>query len=193
MSLVTPADVRFSRANFLSGGPGSVGQRISLRVFPRDRLTPIYQFDKMAVHQIAQMDAEHTMFVQASNRTVKLYSFDRAVLMLSIQLIAPDGVGDSGYRELLWLYENELKISAAALKQRRIELTIHNMRYYGAVTSMVDGYTADSEQVVPVSMEFLVTSAEHVRIPDSGPTPVTSTGSREVMGAAVALPQTGSG
>jgi len=192
-NLITPADLQFYRQSFLSGGPDSVKQLVSLQVFARGTgvfSEPVWSFDRMIVHQVAQLDAEHTSFVQSANRTIKLYSFDRAVLMLSLQLIVMDAAdrnvdndGHQGYQHLLWLYENELKISVAALKQRTIVLNMHGMRYYGAVVSMTDGWAADADHMVPVAMEFLVTHAERIKLPepnDQTRAPVRVTASREL-------------
>jgi len=174
----TPLNLTFPRSQFLQGGPSADAEPATLLVFD-DKNNLLYQFDNMLVYQLSTADAEHTAFVQSSNATVKLYSFDRALAMLSVQLIVVDATAKDGdtdpdrftqqaYQEFLWLYENELKISQGIRKRRNIAIEIRGFKHYGYFISETDGWASEGEWMVAATFEFIVLRSERMALPSGG-------------------------
>lgn len=194
--ITTPTDALFSRTQFLSGGPLDNRQLCYFAVYPRGRsttelysgvrLNALYHFNKFVVNQVTYQDVEKTAFLQSSNGANKVYAFNRAVMALTIQAAVADGsprdiavadpqtVHHQEYLELLWLYENELKISAATAKGRTVVFGMNDMQYTGALVGMTDGWAADMDQLVPVNLEFLVFRADRIGLPTKSPTAAAS-------------------
>lgn len=179
----------FSREDFFSGGPLKSEVPVEIRVedgrVSRDvpevfRL--LYKFTNMLVQSYSVVDAERTQYLLSSNNTVKLYSFDRAVTVVALQMVLIDGDAlgrslpanappqykQSGYPQFMWLLEHELKMSASTRKNRRIVLRIKNFDHEVLVSSYNDGFASQGEWMVMASLELIVLSSQLVGVGPAG-------------------------
>jgi len=188
----TPLDFTslFSRAEFLRGGPNGLSGATTLRVYgPRQRL-PLYSFDSMLVTNISTIDAERVSYFLKANGRFSLYAFGRAIQAFRVQCILIDAAtrdeiadalfdGDlineevagarsrQAYEQFMALYEQELRISAAIRKKRKVQLEVRGYNYTGFVCSEKSGYASDADWMCITNFEFLALRAEIIPVPQS--------------------------
>jgi len=182
-------DLAFRREDFFSGGPVKIESPGEIRVedgrVSRDvpevfRL--LYKFTNMLVQSYSVVDSERTQFLLSSNNTVKLYSFDRSVTVVALQLLLIDGklptkelpantppqYKQDGYPQFMWLLEHELKMSASVRKNRRIVIRVKGMDHEVLVSNYNDGFASQGEWMVMASLELVVLSSQLVGVGPAG-------------------------
>lgn len=178
-------DIAFSRDDFFVGGPSHEdGVPVEIRVedgrSPRSAPLVLHTFTNMLVQSASQVDAERTQYLLSSNNTVKLYTFNRAVTALSLQMLLIDGdprgveyddpvqFRQDAFEQFMWLYENELKMSQAVRRKRRIIVKIKDLDHEVLATQLTHGFASEAEWQVIANMELLFLSAEILNVGPSG-------------------------
>jgi len=170
--VTTPSNVQFSRDNLFLGGPEIRESITAIRVEDRAG-TVLYRFTNMLVQVLQLVDAERTQYLISSNASVKLYTFNRSVVAANLQALLIDGSVKSkfpeedlqeyrqdGLPQLMWLYENELKMTRAVRRQRRIVFEIKGFDYEVLITQLSPGIASGAEWIPVVNFELLVLDQE---------------------------------
>lgn len=200
-------DVAFSRESFFSGGPESAETPAEIRVEDGRRsrdlpeaLRVLYSFTNMFLLAQGYADAERTQYLLSSNDTVKLYTFDRSVTVVQIQMLLIDGrpkeedtqdlpqFSQDGYEKFMWLYEHELKMSQSTRKNRRIVMRVKEIDYEVLFTHINTGFASQGDWQVLVNAELLVLNTQVVPVGPAGKilqgtsgSDVIATASRELL------------
>lgn len=184
----TPLNLNFSRQQFLSGSPSADAIPVRLLIYAEGFSGPLYIFENMMIFQVSSEDREKSAFFQASNSSVKLYSFDRGLTTLVINAVVIDAqvqgpnvvkFSHKAYEQFLWLYDNFLKASVGVRGRFRIVVEMAGFEYTGIFTGETDGWASEGEWAVALSLEFLVLQSKRISLP-ADVTADTSAASKEL-------------